>query len=594
VLRRIFVASVVTVSLLGIGAAAQAQVQVQAPARAAAPAQPQAPAAAQAQAAAQALAHTHPRPAVHLPPVRVVNLHRAYEAQLRHVRPGKISGIVYARGKQPKAARQNTQGTCAEPDCPLMPNGGPVQLTPHIYLLLWGPNWLTDTSQEASAQYLENFYMGLGARQTAPKDSWSTILSQYGDSSGNPIFSKSVWGDMLVDSRTPPPGATQAQIAAEADAFATTFGITDPADAQIVVATQSGTCPAGFDAPTVCGGSGNNCGWHSSSNEPYINLPYLLNAGSACGEDFVNTTTGTYDGFSLVGGADYANTITDPYPAAGPAPGTSPSPAWIDTGDSVSGGEVADKCAWDGTWSPTPPRGDVTLSTGTFAMQSLWSNFVGACVMSDTVTVTSPGGQTNALGSSVSLQLHGSSSAGYPLTWSEVGLPPSLTLNASTGLITGTPSTPGTYGVIVTAADAAGTSRGVAFNWIITAVGGQIKGPNGKCLDDSGGSTTNGNKIDIWNCNGSNAQKWTLNANKTLSVLGSCLSDRNYTGAGTKLVLWTCIGHKNEQWTHRSNGEYVLATNGLCLTDPSNSSVNGTQVQIRACKNFKDQHWSLP
>jgi hypothetical protein len=38
----------------------------------------------------------------------------------------------------------------------------------------------------------------------------------------------------------------------------------------------------------------------------------------------------------------------------------------------------------------------------------------------------------------------------------------------------------------------------------------------------------------------------------------------------------------------------VLSTNSLCLTDPSNSTVNGTQVEIRACKDFTDQRWSLP
>ena len=584
-LRRTFVASAVTVSLLGIGAAAQARAQVQAPAHAQTAAQAQAP------------AHTHPRRAVHLPPVRVVNLHRAYEARLGHTTPGKISGIVYARGKGPAApkARATARGTCAEPGCPVLYNNGPVQHTPQIYLLLWGPNWSADSDQKASAQTLESFYAGLGARQQGqPKDSWSTILSQYGDSSGAPIFSKSVFAGAFSDNSTPPLHANQAAIAAEADTFAANQNITDLTDAQIVVATQSGTCPQGFDAPNVCGSGGTYCAWHSSSTVPYINLPYLLDARSVCGQDFVNTTTGTYDGLSLVGGAEYASTVTNPFPAGGPAPGTTPDPAWIDTGDSVSGGEVANKCAWGQPWAATAPHGDVTLSTGTFAMQSLWSNFAGACVLSDTVTFTSPGSQSSAAGSSVSLQLQGSSSAGYPVTWSEVGLPPNLTLNASTGLITGTPTTPGTYGVTITAADAAGTSRGVSFNWVIAAVGGRIKGPNGKCLDDNGGSTVNGNKIDIWTCNGSDAQKWTLNANKTLSVLGSCLADRHYTGAGTKLVLWTCVGHKNEQWTHRSNGEYVLATNGLCLTDPSNSSVNGTQVQIRACKNFKDQHWSLP
>jgi Ricin-type beta-trefoil lectin domain len=77
-------------------------------------------------------------------------------------------------------------------------------------------------------------------------------------------------------------------------------------------------------------------------------------------------------------------------------------------------------------------------------------------------------------------------------------------------------------------------------------------------------------------------------------VLGGCLSDKHYTGAGTKLVLWSCIGNRNEQWRHKSNGEYVLATNGLCLTDPSGSATNGTQVEIRACHDYRDQRWSGP
>jgi hypothetical protein len=38
----------------------------------------------------------------------------------------------------------------------------------------------------------------------------------------------------------------------------------------------------------------------------------------------------------------------------------------------------------------------------------------------------------------------------------------------------------------------------------------------------------------------------------------------------------------------------VLALNGLCLTDPSGSTVNGTQVVIHTCKDYKDQRWSLP
>ena len=137
-------------------------------------------------AAAQAQAQPHARPAGHLHGVRVVNLHRAYEARLGHTKLGKISGIVYARGHRPKAAA-NTAATCTEPACPVTWQGGPVQHTPHVYLLLWGPNWTTDPNQEASATYLENFFSGLGNGQA--EDNWSTITSQYADGTGAPGFS---------------------------------------------------------------------------------------------------------------------------------------------------------------------------------------------------------------------------------------------------------------------------------------------------------------------------------------------------------------------------------------------------------------------
>src|SRR5215469_5057818 len=193
---------------------------------------------------AQAQTHSRPRPARHQ--AKVVNLHRAFAAALGHTKPGKISGIVYARGKQPKAAAGRVHRSCTEPNCPLVYGGGPVQHSPHVYLLLWGPNWSTDSSQNASAAYLESFYAGLG---TQPQDNWSTITSQYGDGSGFPAFTGSVYMGAFHDTSTPPSDTTDGQFAAEADAFASAEGITDLNDAQIVIATQSGTCPSGFYAP---------------------------------------------------------------------------------------------------------------------------------------------------------------------------------------------------------------------------------------------------------------------------------------------------------------------------------------------------------
>jgi hypothetical protein len=300
------------------------------------------------------------------PHVHVINLHAAYEAHYGHIKAGKIA-ITYARGKQVRAA--SILGTCAESDCPLVYQGGPVQHSPHVYLLFWGPTWSTDAGEQASAGYLKSFCQGLGVQS---QDDWSTTTSQYGDGSGDPAFSGTVCQGFFQDTSTPPYGVDQAGLAAEADAFASHEGITDLADAQIVIATESGTCPSGFYAPECNGGTGSYCAWHSSSNEPYTNLPYILDAGSGCGEGFVNSP-GTYDGFSIVEGHEYAETITDPYPTSG----------WWDPADS-SGGEIGDKCAW------SPLSADVSLSTGSFAMQPLYSNSAynansgSDCVMSTT------------------------------------------------------------------------------------------------------------------------------------------------------------------------------------------------------------------
>src|SRR5262249_19911241 len=101
-------------------------------------------------AAATAQAAPHAAPAGQLHGVRVINLHRAYEARLGHTRPGKISGIAYPLGHRPTAAAR-AAATCTEPACPIVYNNGPVQHSPHVYLLLWGPNWGSDPAQHASA-----------------------------------------------------------------------------------------------------------------------------------------------------------------------------------------------------------------------------------------------------------------------------------------------------------------------------------------------------------------------------------------------------------------------------------------------------------
>jgi serine/threonine protein kinase len=86
-----------------------------------------------------------------------------------------------------------------------------------------------------------------------------------------------------------------------------------------------------------------------------------------------------------------------------------------------------------------------------------------------TVTCTNPGDQVNNVGDTVSLQIICIDSAGEALTYSGTGLPPGLGISSS-GLITGTLTTAGTYSVTVTASDTSGHSGHTTFTWIFDAV----------------------------------------------------------------------------------------------------------------------------
>jgi len=99
--------------------------------------------------------------------------------------------------------------------------------------------------------------------------------------------------------------------------------------------------------------------------------------------------------------------------------------------------------------------------------------FSNGSTTTNTVTVTAPGNQTGTVGTAASLQISASDSAsGQTLTYSATGLPAGLSINASTGLISGTPTASGTSSVTVTAKDTTGATGSASFTWTVSAASG--------------------------------------------------------------------------------------------------------------------------
>lgn len=122
---------------------------------------------------------------------------------------------------------------------------------------------------------------------------------------------------------------------------------------------------------------------------------------------------------------------------------------------------------------------------------------------------------------------------------------------------------------------------------------GVIVGSGGGCMDVAQGSVESGTAIQLWECNGTAAQQWTLEADGSIQAFGKCLDVRaGDTENGTKVHLWDCHGGANQQWIAQ-DGVLIDSNSGRCLDDPLDSP-NGTQLQIWDCHGGANQQWILP
>jgi type II secretory pathway pseudopilin PulG len=102
------------------------------------------------------------------------------------------------------------------------------------------------------------------------------------------------------------------------------------------------------------------------------------------------------------------------------------------------------------------------------------------------LVLTNSGDQVSRSGTAVSRPLVVSGGA-RPLTWSATGLPAGLSINTSTGVISGTPTTSQTRSVTVTVTEADGRATSVTFTWQVLTLAladpGELTTPMGDWFD---------------------------------------------------------------------------------------------------------------
>lgn len=85
-------------------------------------------------------------------------------------------------------------------------------------------------------------------------------------------------------------------------------------------------------------------------------------------------------------------------------------------------------------------------------------------------------------------------------------------------------------------------------------------------------------------CNGHASQQWTAYSDGTLRINGKCLDITDHsTATGSTADPWACGGSPIQQWqigqvSQNSFGPIINHGSGNALTDPDDSTVNGTQL----------------
>ena len=226
---------------------------------------------------------------------------------------------------------------------------------------------------------------------------------------------------------------------------------------------------------------------------------------------------------------------------------------------------------------------------------------VASAQLGQPVTITTPAPAEGLAGTAVSVPVSASdSTSGQTLSYSATGLPAGTSISATSGTITGTPTTAGTSTVTVKAQDATGAFAAASFTWTVEPAADGIAttplvGYQGLCLDLAGDANTNGTKVEVYTCNGTDGQEWTIEPNNTVQADGKCLDvTGGGTANGTLVVLFDCNGTGAQSWIPQPDGALLNPQSNACLDDTGFSTTPGTQVQIWSCSGNANQSWVSP
>ncbi|NAS27118.1 family 16 glycosylhydrolase [Herbidospora sp. NEAU-GS84] len=124
--------------------------------------------------------------------------------------------------------------------------------------------------------------------------------------------------------------------------------------------------------------------------------------------------------------------------------------------------------------------------------------------------------------------------------------------------------------------------------------GGNLRSAlNGKCIDIPAANPVDAARLQMYDCNGTAAQQWSINADGTVRAMGKCMDAAAAgTANGTPIQLYTCNGTAAQRFTLSGAGDLVNVAANRCVDIVGRNTANGAQLQLWDCTGASNQKWS--
>uniref|UniRef100_A0AAU2ADP1 RICIN domain-containing protein n=1 Tax=Streptomyces sp. NBC_00093 TaxID=2975649 RepID=A0AAU2ADP1_9ACTN len=114
-----------------------------------------------------------------------------------------------------------------------------------------------------------------------------------------------------------------------------------------------------------------------------------------------------------------------------------------------------------------------------------------------------------------------------------------------------------------------------------------------RCIDVSGGSSTDHTRLQIWDCTGAARQQWQFSSDGTVRALGKCMDvDGGSREDGAWIKLVTCNGTGAQRFRLNAAHDLVNIQADKCVDVTDQGTGNGSELQLWSCTGGDNQKWS--